>query len=581
MSSGLNGALNTSLNGLGLNETAISVLGNNVANAGTIGFKASDVLFKTQLSQTLTIGSAPTQDGNGGTNPQQIGLGAAVASIRKDFTQGAITTTNNDSDLAIQGDGFFIVDGPAGNRYTRNGNFTRDENDMLVNSQGLRVQGYGVNTDYSIDVSEGLKDIEIRIGSELVNMQTKTVEVDGSLLATSEAELGDYGSLYVSEALFNGPSGPVIDESTLLVNVCDAGGASVFTEGEVLAFTPKKGGKELDAHLLPTDDGGTTENADGKITADTTIQDLLNLLNNAFGIQRDGTIPDDGGQNDQPGVSVIQATGEIQILGNSGTINQINDMDIGRLTSDNASVELDFSRLQDATGESAATDLVVFDSLGEAIDLRVSVVLESKVPDTVARYYVESIGDSGDSIGIANGTIEFDENGDVKPSTANPTFNIERDDTDASTMKIMLDFSGLKSISPDDGSKLTSDQDGFSAGTLIGYGIDEKGVINGAFDNGENRPLGQIALARFNNPQGLLENGEDTYIESVNSGEAMIDTPGSSGYGTILGGSIELSNADIGKSMVDLIVASTNYRGNARVISAVNELVDELLLLGR
>src|SRR5580704_15816270 len=88
---GLTSALNTSVNGLSLNETAIAVIGNNIANADTNGFKSSNVLFTTQLSQTLSVGSGPTAT-NGGTNPQQIGLGASIATIATDFSEGASPT---------------------------------------------------------------------------------------------------------------------------------------------------------------------------------------------------------------------------------------------------------------------------------------------------------------------------------------------------------------------------------------------------------------------------------------------------------------------------------------------------------
>ena len=115
---GLTSALNTSVNGLSLNETAIAVIGNNIANADTNGFKAADVLFSTQLSQTLSIGSAPTAT-NGGTNPQQIGLGAQIAAIQTDFSEGSITNTSSPSDLAIQGNGFFVLKSPQGQVYTR------------------------------------------------------------------------------------------------------------------------------------------------------------------------------------------------------------------------------------------------------------------------------------------------------------------------------------------------------------------------------------------------------------------------------------------------------------------------------
>ncbi|HEX6984804.1 MAG TPA: flagellar basal body protein, partial [Planctomycetaceae bacterium] len=94
---GLTSTLNTSLNGLALNEVAIDVLGNNIANAGTNGYKASNVLFTTQLSRTLSVGSRPTAL-LGGTNPRQIGLGAQVSAIQKDFTQGAVTNSTSPSD---------------------------------------------------------------------------------------------------------------------------------------------------------------------------------------------------------------------------------------------------------------------------------------------------------------------------------------------------------------------------------------------------------------------------------------------------------------------------------------------------
>ncbi|HID22883.1 MAG TPA: flagellar hook-basal body complex protein, partial [Planctomycetaceae bacterium] len=387
MAGGLNGALNTSLNGLTLNETAISVLGNNIANAGTVGFKASTVLFKTQLSETLTIGSAPTAE-NGGSNPQQIGLGAAVAAIRKDFSQGGITTTNNKSDLAIQGEGFFILKGPTGPRYTRNGSFTLDKNNKLVNTQGLRVQGYGVDANYNIVTSTTLSDLVIPIGAGIVAQQTQTVTMGGSLLSTSLAELGTQGTLYRSEALQDTTGSP-ITTSTLLIDVRNASGQALFTVGQVLAFTPKKGGLEMDPFLLPTDAGNPI--TDGKISNTTTVQDLLNLLQYSLGIHTSG-VPNDGGQGVPPGVTVT-SSGQIQVLGNTGKDNAIDDMNIGRLTGDSTAIDLDFgSSLQQATGESAATDLLIYDSLGEGIDLRVTVVLESKVP-TKARYYVESVGD--------------------------------------------------------------------------------------------------------------------------------------------------------------------------------------------
>lgn len=108
---GLQSAMTTALTGLQAAETTIDVVGNNVANSNTVGFKESDVNFATQFLQTRSVGGAPTTS-SGGTNPRQIGLGVKVAEISPDFTQGTIEISSNPLDVAIQGDGFLIVQGP-------------------------------------------------------------------------------------------------------------------------------------------------------------------------------------------------------------------------------------------------------------------------------------------------------------------------------------------------------------------------------------------------------------------------------------------------------------------------------------
>ncbi len=182
---GLTSALNTSVNGLSLNETAIAVVGNNIANADTNGFKAADVLFSTQLSQTLSIGSAPTAT-NGGTNPQQIGLGAQIAAIQTDFSEGSITNTSSPSDLAIQGNGFFVLNSPQGQVYTRDGDFTLSSSNELVNAQGFAVQGYGVDNNFNLVTSQ-LQNLTIPLGQLNVAQQTSKVTMNGALLPTGRS----------------------------------------------------------------------------------------------------------------------------------------------------------------------------------------------------------------------------------------------------------------------------------------------------------------------------------------------------------------------------------------------------------
>ncbi|QDT98314.1 flagellar hook-basal body complex protein [Gimesia aquarii] len=562
---GLTSALNTSLGGLSLNETSIDVLGNNIANAGTNGFKASNVLFTTQLSRTLGVGSRPTGT-NGGTNPRQIGLGALSASIRKDFTQGSVTNSTSPSDLAIQGDGFFILEGPDGQAYSRNGNFELNSQSLLTNQSGFKVQGYGVDEDFNL-VTTTLTDIEVPLGDLNVAQATRNVDIGGALLPTGT--IGTLGTVLTSGALTDaGNANAAITGATLLTDVEASIGTPLFTVGETLEFTPSKGGRSLDPLTLV-------------VGAGTTAADFATFLDSTLGIQSGGAIPNDGGTGGQPGVT-ITGGGEFQIVGNSGVVNDIN-ITIGNLTSNGATVAMPFTESQSANGESAITDFVIFDSLGEPVTMKMTSVLESRTSNnTVFRYFLESADDNDGDIAVSNGTITFDSKGKVTNFTPT-TFAVSRVLSAADEMDVSLDLSNISGISSQSaGSTLKLDrQDGSDPGTLSSFVIDETGIINGVFDNGIIRTLGQVTLARFSNPQGLLESGNSTFQEGVSSGPPFLVTPGNFGAGTIRAGSIELSNTDVGRNLVDLIVASTNYRGNARVISSVQQLVDELLVLGR
>jgi flagellar hook protein FlgE len=148
---GLASALSTALTGLAASESMVDVAGNNVANANTVGFKQSSAVFTTQFLQTMNLGTAPSGD-QGGTNPEQVGLGTQVATITPDFSQGTVATSSSPTDLAIQGNGFFIVQGSSGNTlYTRNGQFTLNSANQLVNTTGQTLLGNGVNSDYQIN----------------------------------------------------------------------------------------------------------------------------------------------------------------------------------------------------------------------------------------------------------------------------------------------------------------------------------------------------------------------------------------------------------------------------------------------
>src|SRR5678815_692290 len=127
------GSFSAGLSGLNANGTYLSVIGNNLANINTIGFKASTVSFQDLVSQTV---------GGDSLNPLQVGLGVTVGSITPVFSQGAIENTREATNVAIQGNGFFVVRGDNGLSYTRAGNFSLNSDGALVTPDGMKVQGY-------------------------------------------------------------------------------------------------------------------------------------------------------------------------------------------------------------------------------------------------------------------------------------------------------------------------------------------------------------------------------------------------------------------------------------------------------
>ena len=559
---GLTSAFNTSLNALSITETAIDVVGNNISNSSTDGFKSSKVEFTTQLSRTLSAGSAPTST-NGGVNPRQSGLGTTTAAISRDFSQGSIAKSASSSHLAIEGSGFFVVSGDDGQVYTRDGKFLLNSENFLVNSQGLRVQGYGVDN-FQLDTTN-ITNLAIPLGTLNAAQQTRNVVIQGQV--NSSGDVATNGSLLQSDLLTDaGNGGAAITGTTLLTDVRDPLGNQLFTAATKLNFAPQKGGRSSTPQQLT-------------ITATTVVNELLTVMDNTFGIHSGGTVPADGLTGTQPGVTV-SAAGRIEVLGNMGADNAVT-IDAGDITLNGLDVSLDFTAVNGANGESSTSTFTVFDSVGQAVDVRITSVLESRTDTTTFRYFLESVGDTDADIALTNGTVTFDNEGSVLAG-ATGAFSIDRLNTGAATpLQVAVDLSRVSGIQAGEGGLVMLSQDGSSPGTLVDFVVDQGGVVSGIFDNGIIRTMGQVVLATFANPHGLLENGLGTFIQGVNSGEPAVSAPGASGSGKIQPGALELSNADIGRSLVDLISLSTNYRGNARVISSVQELVNELLSLGR
>lgn len=579
-------ALFTGLTGLNAHSRKLDVIGNNIANANTTAFKGSRMLFESLFARTFGLGSAPG-DTTGGTNPSQVGLGVGIAGVQRDFTTGAFTPTGDARDMAIDGSGFFIVERDGQQFYTRAGAFRQDLNDNLVTLSGEILQGYGVDDEFNI-VEGSLQAINIPIGNRTIAEQTRNAAISGNL--NSDGDLPSQGSeLTLGADATNGfglitgatvaPTPPNVLESTsLLTEILDPDATDTTTPLFSAGQTIEVNGASKGDKLLPT--------AEFQIEAGTTLQDLMDFLTEALGIHTTGAANPDG---NTPGIALDPATGVLTITGNTGTASDLDidaaDLRLLDVNGDQLGLPFFPQDLQEADGEAVRTTLVVYDSLGTELNVDVTLVLDSKDADgTTWRYFLDSGDDSDIDIRLGTGTVDFDNFGQLT-TEAPITVSVDRDGSGAlspMSFNLRLASDNGQTTSLDSPSQIANVfRDGLPPGTLETFGVGADGVIFGGFSNGATRTLGQVVIADFANVEGLVDIGNNNFSVGPNSGPAVVVTPGQLGSGQIASGQLELSNVDLGREFTDLILVQTGYSASARVIRTTDELMQQLLVLGR
>lgn len=557
---GLTNAMYSGLSGMEVNQFRIGTIGNNVANVNTTAYKGSRTLFQTQFSHILSGGTPPSEN-TGGTIPRQIGLGALVGTTQRMHTNGTLEATGIGSDLAIQGSGFFVVRrGPAEQMYTRDGSFITNSNNQLVTQDGHVVQGFGVDENGSI-MTGVLQDLSIPLGSETVARATSNVALDGDLSAAGT--IATQGSISTSQALVNA-GGAAATGATALTDVrsASAPGTALFTSGaEITVRNVTKGDREVPAQTFIVGETGSS------------LDDFASWLEGVLGVQA-GV-----GADADAGVSI--AGGALVIHGNAGEVNNI-VMESGdiRSTTSGAALPFQFTQTADANGSGVDTSFTVYDSLGVPVTVNVSFTLES-TPDAgpMWRYFVESPDATGVSRVVGSGTVAFDNEGNFLSAAGNE-FTINRSDSGATTpISFTLDLSQVHGLATRSSNVIMFEQDGYPPGILTNFGVGTDGMVSGIFDNGQVRTLGQVALANFSNPEGLIAEEQNLFSVSPASGNPAIVEPTTFGTGSISAGMLEASNVDLSREFIGLITSSTGFQASSRVISTSSDLLNGLLLL--
>ena len=573
----LSNTLFAGLSGLNVNQTKLNVVGNNIANVNTVAFKGSRAMFRPQFYVTDNGGSQPVGD-FGGSNPSQRGLGATVAGIEKNFAGGSIESTGRATDMAIDGEGFFVVRSDE-LKYTRDGSFKLNANNMLVTSSGDFVQGYGVDPNFQV-IQGSVQNLNIPLGAATTAQATSSTRFVGNLNAAGA--VGSGASILMTQALTVVGGAATPTAATVLTNIAAASDSAtaLFSVGDVLTLGAKKGGRELQDETFT-------------VAAGTTLGDLQTFFEEALGINM--SVPDDGNALTPPAGVTLETHGtdpanstRLVVTGNLGAANEI-ELANGSFTTAGNSSPLSFAEgtnlagiASDPAGESVRTTFVVYDSLGTPINVHVTAVLESTATTgNTWRFFVESATDSDLSTVVGMGTLTFDNEGQLLDSTGT-SVTIDRNGAGPTTpLTFDLDFSRMTQLTDTRSDMVMANQDGSPIGTLVDFSIGADGVISGSFSNGARRTLGQVALATFANPQGLVDRGGNMYVEGAASGNAVVSAANAMGSGKIVAGALELSNVDLSEEFINLIIASTGFSAASRVISTSDQLITELLNTSR
>ena len=637
-------SLYTSVSGMRANLTALNVFGNNISNVNSIAFKGDRVTFRDTLVQTLRGARMP--DGNlGGSNPVQMGLGMGIGSVDSVLSQGVLQSTGLETDLGINGEGFFIVSDGRRDYFTRAGAFTYDQDGNFVDpATGYIVQGRMANSDGEITASSPIGNIQLPFGIKVPARATGELTLGCNLNAsasTSTASLSDAGTTginLVSGIASNGAGG------THTITITGLNATNSTASGANLLDPAGLDGTETLGALGVTDfsdftlsvDGGTAIAVTG-LTDTSTVQDLITAINSAAsGVTAsldagevvltrtyagDGTIYNvttslgvDGNISRQ----IFGAASGSAFVANNGVASTLAADDVFTPTDRPALPAESLSLIADSvtgliTGiagiggsgievtatsglaagtaliDTAATEhytsVITYDSLGVAHNLTLRF---ARSPVANEWYWEASLdGDeviaSGDS-----GTVTFFDDGSLNQfEFDNGATAIAFDPgTGAEPVQISLNagtggaFDGITQFSSPFSTTVRA-QDGYEMGNLIDVAIDGMGVISGVFSNGMSRPLAQITLAKFNNPAGLEKTGNGLFVQSSNSGLAIRGNPGEVVFASISSGSLEMSNVDLADEFVDMIVAQRGLQASARVLTASDEMLAEVVNLTR
>ena len=628
---------NTGLSGLRASSVDLDVTGNNIANASTVGFKSSQAQFGDLYASGFL---------SAGTNP--IGDGVRVQDVKQNFGQGNISFTDNGLDLAINGDGFFVLNNGGEVRYSRAGQFGVDKDGFVTNNQNMRVQGFVADEDGNLSGIRG--DLQVETDN-LAPRRTTNLRSDLNLdsretvLERRVADMGDYTAPAGSTGFPSETFEITYADGSVVSVPINAAGSTDFSAADVVdvlngqdglsasATTTYEGMSEADLNAaiaagnfsfdlavggvtVPVDTTGVTDaaslvtainNAQAPTISASLTGGNLRLIDNRGNNVTAGFTSD--GPNPAPETTVgtvrPQADREITDIASTSGATNLTDSWNAR----NIEITNQFNPLDQRT-YNHATSTTVYDSLGNSHEM--------------TQFYVKQPA-PGNGVGVSEWSVylqidgefvagtdqnpyqaRFDQDGELQSVNGDPNGEILISDwtpKDAdgtpngadgppgpgenittpipeppTTSAFVLDLGNTTQYGSNFGVN-DQRQNGYATGRLSGLDVSDQGVLFARYTNGQSQSLGQVALASFNNTNGLSPVGETTWVETFESGQPIIGAPDTGTLGSIKASSIEESNVDLSAELVNLIIAQRNYQANAKTIETSDAVTQTVINL--
>ncbi len=623
-------ALNSAISGLQSDSTWLDVIGNDISNTNTIGYKSSSVSFANQFTQAITSGQSDNASVElGGIDPQFMGTGTRVQSIQANFTQGTTEQTGVSTDISIQGNGFLLAKSGDSTYLTRAGNLSFDGQGYLVDSTGALIQGYtateqltreeinsgnnGTNLLNVTDANFNLNNLDTAaIGNIQINPDitippkaTTQMNFQGNLDAAQQA--ASPGGI-LNLAPNGNPILPFAVDVQLLgfANSIDTDrmqqdplGGGGFALQQTANLSEQIGGQPVPLENGFTNLATIIANA-GNYAWELQpplppSSQMAETVYDSLGIQHEITVQfyqvndiGAGGVNTAGGPSqtcyawyAFDTTGGIPVStanliggtgigeGDIGGPNPLNLITYDRGLTTNPAAPINFGG-----------DFLYFNTDGSLASSG-GIAGPPSPPGppnfmSIPRIYIP--------IDNPSQTSPIPEEGaEILPIDLNfGTFGVlgvgQRDGLTGDAQGTYQTVNGINTYVPD--SHTAATQNGYPDGTLQNLNFDQNGAIVGSFSNGQKINLAQVALASVSNEEGLSNAGSNHFQTSPNSGAVQMGLAGQNGLGTIEGDSLEGSNVDLTVELSNMIIAQRGFDTNARVISAVNGDLQTITRLG-